>query len=154
MVHLEAKDLTENLYSLASDLLQIHGMPEEALKRRYATSVQTTGHDPLKETQIRVHVESETVRGDPARDVNSNGYQFGVSHPHPSCAGKASGLDPVFLGHADENFFERAHVPADITAMLSEVDNRVADQLTGAVIGDVTAAVGLKNAGSPCTQER
>ena len=35
-----------------------------------------------------------------------------------------------------------SNVPANVAAMFGEIENRVADDLAGAVIGDVAAAVG------------
>ena len=68
-------------------------------------------------------VEGEPVRGDPAGEV----------HAH---------LDPVVRADADHPLLERADVLPDV-GPVGEIDDRVADDLARAVVGDVAAPVGL-----------
>ena len=57
----------------------------------------------------------------------------------------ATGLAAETPRRRDETFFERPQTPGKAPPMLSQVENGIADQLPGAVIGDVAATVGLEN---------
>ena len=46
-------------------------------------------------------------------------------------------------GGANHDFLELAHVPAHVAADLAELQDGIADDLAGAVIGDVAAAIGM-----------
>ena len=46
-------------------------------------------------------------------------------------------------GGADHHLFQVAHVPVHVGAVRAKVEDRVGDQLAGAVVGDVAAAPGL-----------
>ena len=52
------------------------------------------------------------------------------------------GFDSEIACGANHGLFELVDVPANVAAMLGEIENRIADDLAGAVIGDVAAAVG------------
>ena|ERR1700723_2198329 len=54
----------------------------------------------------------------------------------------AMSFDFEFPRGANHCFFELMDVPADIPAMLGEIEDRIADDLPGAVIGDIAAAIG------------
>ena len=43
----------------------------------------------------------------------------------------------------NQHFFEIAHVAVDVAAIGLEIDDRIADELPGPVVGDVAAAAGL-----------
>jgi hypothetical protein len=71
------------------------------------------------------------------------------STPDPSEAGNASGTDSVntakadesFLHHADEVYGAKAAAPRVLQA--AQIEDGVADELSGAVVGDVAAAIDL-----------
>src|SRR6476659_4542793 len=88
-------------------------------------------------------VEGKAVAGHPARNPDANRRQFVVPHPHPSEPLDTAGDEPVIGGGSDERFLEVPHIAVDIAAIRLEVENRVSDDLAGAVVGDVAAAAGL-----------
>ena len=55
-----------------------------------------------------------------------------------------SAVMPYSRDGADQHFFELRHVLAHVALAFAEVDDRVADELAGTVIGDVAAARGLE----------
>ena len=74
---------------------------------------------------------------------------FGEQPAHPDAAAP---LDPVSLDaeageHLDEDAFESPHVRDDIDG-LDEAHDRVADDLAGAVPGDLAAAVDVDDGGA------
>ncbi len=64
----------------------------------------------MKVFQIRIQVESETVRGDPAADVNADGRQLGAAHPDAGAAFDASGCNAEIRERIDQDLLDRAHV--------------------------------------------
>ena len=48
---------------------------------------------------------------------------------------------PKFGARAQHHFFELMDVPADIAAVLGQIQDRIADDLAGTVVGDVAATV-------------
>src|SRR5207237_10357082 len=63
-----------------------------------------------------------------------------VSDPDAAFAFDAFGGDAVFGDGADQHFLEVRDVFADVALAFAEVEDGVADELAGAVIGDVAAA--------------
>ena len=61
----------------------------------------------------------------------------------PLKPGDAAGMHPVGRTQADHHRLEIAHVAMDVLSIRLEVEDRIADQLSRAVIGDVAAASGL-----------
>ena len=55
----------------------------------------------------------------------------------------ARGCDFEIGCRANHGFFELLHVPADVATVFGEIEDGVADDLSGAVVGDVAAAVGF-----------
>ena len=87
--------------------------------------------------------------GDPARDVHADGADFGqlailVPHPDSGCAGFPAALNSEARQGPDHRFLQAPDVGHDIAFPFSQIDNRVADNLAGAVVSDVAAAVDLE----------
>jgi hypothetical protein len=107
------------------------------------------GNDQVKIAEVGGDVEGETVGGDPAADVDADGGEFFFGdiarrlNPEAGFAGDAMGGDAEIGGRADHDFFEGADVPVNVAADGIEIENGIADDLPGAVIGDVTAAIGF-----------
>ncbi len=53
--------------------------------------------------------------------------------------------DAVVADRPNQHVFEIAHVAVDVAAIRVQVDDRIADDLAGPVIGDVAAAAGFEN---------
>lgn len=130
-------------YCAFRSILHVDCPPKQPLQRGHAFVADAARNDPVKIPQIRIDVEGETVRCNPARDVNSHRHQLVVAYPNASESWNASGGKAVFGRHADENLFEGAHVPGDIAPMLFEIENRITHKLAWSMIGDIPAAVGF-----------
>ena len=68
---------------------------------------------------------------------------FSVAHPDAGQPRHAPRLDAVVGRHANQHLLEIADVAMHVAAIGLQVDDRVADDLAGAVVGDVAAAPGL-----------
>src|SRR6266566_2761928 len=104
------------------------------------------GDDEVEIAQVGGNIVGEPVRSDPPADVHANrGEFFGSaargSRPNAGFTRFAPGFDAELGGSADHRFFEHAHVPDHVPANLGKVQDRVADDLSRAVIGDVAAAI-------------
>ena len=102
-----------------------------------------TGDDHVEVREVGVHVEREAVHGDPAADSNADRADLAVADPGAVQARDPRRGDAQVGARANHRLFEQLHVAADVTAVGVEVDDRVADELAGAVVGDVAAAAGL-----------
>ena len=94
------------------------------------------------------------MQGYPAAALHAEGANFaGVggpgfpTEPHAGKAGNATGVQAVFGEGADNGFLQRAEVPMNVGPEIVEVENGVAHQLAGAVVGDVAAPVDAVEAG-------
>ena len=114
------------------------------------------GDDPVEVAEVGGDVEGEAVRGDRLGNVDADGCDFFLAD---AAAGEGpdsgeftdalSGDAEVFAG-VDEDFFHEADEVdgAEVGAALAgevaaEVEDGVADELAGAMISDVAAAVDL-----------
>src|ERR1019366_5642513 len=101
--------------------------------------------------QVIADVESDPVLGHPTRQLDPDGGQLVRADPGAGVAGPADGDDAVAPGGGDERALQRPevgdHVPPPWSAGdgedIGEPDDRVGDQLAGAVEGDRAAPVDL-----------
>jgi hypothetical protein len=139
------------------------------------------GVDEFEVMEVGGYVKGETVRGDAAGDMNADGadlaFAAGVVSihggaafvqravdrrtPYPGETADAAGRDAVDFAHTDEGFFHEADKVdgaetggAAGVAETAEVEDRVADQLAGAMIGDVSAAVDFVESDATACQKR
>ena len=64
----------------------------------------------------------------------------------PVRPGNAAGRDAERADGPNQDLLEVAHVPMDVAAIGLEIDDRIADELPGAVIRHVAATAGLEQA--------
>src|SRR5579875_3329297 len=112
-------------------------------KRGHPHPLQAAGNDPRERLEVVVDVDGEAVRGDAARDMDADRGDLALPDPHagvvwPLVAARTC-VDSLFRQRGDERPLERAHVADDILLP----NDRVADQLPGAVVGDLPAAIGV-----------
>ena len=69
---------------------------------------------------------------------------FSIADPDAGQAGDTGGGDAELRDRLDQDLFEIAHVAVHVAAILRQLEDRIADQLPGAVIRDVAAAAGLE----------
>ena len=55
------------------------------------------------------------------------------------------GRDAKRSGHPDQNLFEIADVLVHVAPVRAEIEDGIADELTGTVVGDVSATTGLED---------
>jgi hypothetical protein len=79
--------------------------------------------------------------------MNSDGRDFclklSFTCPHSGQPGDSAGADSELLQRINQNLFDGAHVGADIAFPLAQIDDRVADDLAGPMVGHIPAAIGL-----------
>ncbi len=108
------------------------------------------GHDRAERAEVGVAVEREAVHGHAAGDPYADRGDLALGpagtarrvgrHPHPAAALDPAGRDAECVAHVDECRLEPAHV-GDHVDRVGQGDDRIADQLTGPVPGDLAAAV-------------
>ena len=70
---------------------------------------------------------------------------LGLAHPDARAFRNAACLDPEIRQSVDQGLLNRSHVGAHVALPFAQIQNGIADELAGPVIGDVTAAVsGMK----------
>src|SRR5437868_13427649 len=102
--------------------------------------------------QVGVDIERKPMRRDPAGNVDAHSNKLVVPYPDARQTWIASGLNVVRRGDLNEDLFKRTHVPRNIAAVFGKVKNRITDQLTRTMIGDVATPVSLKDPGAESGQ--
>src|SRR5690606_29011514 len=116
--------------------------PELDAERGDARVVDAAGHERVVPAQVDVAVEGEPVHRHPAADADADrgdlAFRAGVvgPQPHPRPAGHPCGLDAEVAAGPDQCLLDAAHV-VDDPHVLGQTHDRVADQLPGAVEGDL-----------------
>src|SRR5688500_18165402 len=79
----------------------------------------------------------------PARDAHTDRtYLFGTN-PCARAPCHPAGLDTEVAAGPEHDIFQIAHVLVHVTAIGMEIEDRIANELTGTMIGDVAAPPGL-----------
>ena len=81
-------------------------------------------------------------------NLHPDGRDLLVAHPNARIARFAVGRDTKHCEHVDEYALERADVRHDVTKAVTPVgkrDDRVADELSRPVVGDVSAAIRVRD---------
>ena len=143
--HLALEYFTEMRNESWPDFLAGDCAIQHALERRGALPGDAARNDQIKVSQIGGHIVREAVRSDPAAQVHAKRRELffagGVIHPN-SVVGRDAASSHAEIGRgANHHFFELLDVPAHVAAMLREIQDGIADDLAGAVIGDVAAAI-------------
>jgi hypothetical protein len=96
----------------------------------------------LKIAQVGRDVERETVRCDPSADVHADGGDLALAYPDARQLRNTARLDAEIRQSIDQRLFDSPHVGPHVALPLAQIEDRIADDLSWAVIGDVAAAVG------------
>lgn len=107
------------------------------------------GNDEVEVTKIGGDVEGESVGGDAAGDVNADRRDFLLldgsagEGPDAGASGDALSRDAEVGTGQDQGFFEATDVVDGSKARgeAAEVEDRVADELTRAMVSDVASAI-------------
>src|SRR5262245_22070398 len=103
-------------------------------------AVDSTGCDGREAGEVRRDIQSKAVPGHPAPDGHADGSDLARAHPDARQPGTSLGGDAEMRQRADQHLFEPAHVPAHVGPQVAQAEDRVAHQLPGPVIRDLTAA--------------
>src|SRR5439155_16938108 len=99
-------------------------------------------NDQVEIAEVGCVVERKSVTGDPSGNADTDGREFLLPNPYAGQAGNPSSLDPVIPRHSNQHFLQIANVAMDVAAIGFQIDDRIPDDLTGTVIGDVATATG------------
>src|SRR4051812_10487762 len=98
------------------------------------------GHDAVVRREVGVAVEREAVHRDALRDPDADRGDLRVLDPDAAAALDPAGRDAVRVAHVDERLLDPAYVTDDVDRV-GQPGDWVADELSGAVPGDLAAAV-------------
>lgn len=137
---------------------------EEGLHAGDGAAGEAAGDDEVEVGEVGGDVESQAVGGDPLADADAHGGDLGGLGRARTCAralfltwnpdacgfGVALALDAIGGEGVDDGLFQQSHVVVEAEGFAGvgvgeslEVEDGVGDDLAGAVVGDVAAAVGL-----------
>src|SRR5664279_1137748 len=83
----------------------------------------------IKEGEIRVYIECETMHGNPATYLNTDSGYFPVANPNASMFRVANCGDTIFSKSIYNNFFESEQVFMSILLPQVQVYDRITDDL-------------------------
>src|SRR5262245_48686652 len=137
MVSLE--DLAEMMSDAPFDLSPFRHAAQPG-ERSHAPISYSTWNDQVKMAEVRRMVERESVAGNPAGNSDANRRKLFPANPHAGETGDSTGLDAAVARDANEHLLEIADVSVHITSVGLQVDDGIAHDLPGTVIGDVATA--------------
>ena len=129
----------------SSTSARVDVVSEQGGERRHTPVRHAARHDQVEIVEVGRHVEREPVARHPPGDSDADRGQLAVAHPDTRQPRHAPGFDAVVGRHPDQHFLEIAHVAVDVAAVGLQIDDGIADELAGAVVGDVAAAPGLEH---------
>src|SRR5256885_13652461 len=105
-------------------------------------------NDQVKIPQIGRDVVCESMGANPAAEVYADGPEFffgcvGRLHRDAGSAGDPARGDAVLERGANHDFLEHAHVPTYVAANGREIQDGIADDLAGTMVGDIATAAAV-----------
>src|SRR5579875_3095867 len=100
---------------------------QQLFKRSHSFTMQAAGNNPIEEAEISVYIEGKAVRGDPSRHMHSHGYELVIAHPDASRSLGSACTNSKFFSNANKDFFQRVHVPGQISPVLRQVEDGVSN---------------------------
>jgi len=105
--------------------------------------------DPFERLKIQRHIERQPVIARAAANAQADAREFGAVDVDPRCCARPARRHTQFGGVGDDGILERHdHLPNPERTAL-QVDERVHDELAGAVIGHLSTAVDLHHGNVP-----
>src|ERR1700738_2833076 len=86
-------------------------------------------------------IQRKTMRGDPSADMHSDGRQLLPINPPSRAARKAFAVDSEVTQRIYERLFNGTHIGHYVALPFSQIENRVAHDLSRSVISNVAAAI-------------
>src|SRR5262249_33607040 len=118
-------------------------MAEKPFEGGDASVADAARNDEVEIAEVGRHVESKAVARDPPRYPDADGRQLLASDPDAGQPPDPAGPDAKIRGRADEHLLEIANVTVDVAAVGLQIDDRIADDLAGTVVGDIAAPTGF-----------
>ena len=139
------EDLTKTLDTDRRHLFYLRRRAGEAFDRRHLDPRHAAGDDAGEVGEIGGDIESESVGRNPSADVDTQGSDLAPFAPDPDLRLLVPGLgsEPEYRQRAHQDLLQIMHVSPDVSPIGIEIDYGIAHQLTGSVVGNLTAAVGL-----------
>src|SRR6185503_3078035 len=127
-------------------LLDLHdgGLFAKQLPERGDTAIRDAArNNQLEIFQPGVDVEREPMARDPAGDANADRTNLFSPDPRARQAFNAMRRDGIVGANANHHLFKIANVSMHIAPVGTQIENRVADDLPGSVIGHIAPATGF-----------
>ena len=121
--------------SSSRDVTVLSAIPQGTIRPKWSRLVPTLSANPWLVTQRAIRTPIAASFASPTHT--------------PVSPADAARVTPKSADGANQHFLEVAHVAVHVAAIRIEVDDRIADELTRAVIGDVAAAPGLDELDAP-----
>ena len=104
-------------------------------------ALEPAGHHGSKAAQITIHIQGQTVLGNPTAAPHTNGRQLAALQPN---AGHA--VDPFthqarLRQHVDHHLLQLTQVPMQIALAAAQIQHRIGHQLTGHVMGHLPTPI-------------
>ena len=123
--------------------------PSRRCQRRHAAVGDAARHDQVEMVEVGGDVEREAVARDPARDAHADGARSSRRRPtRRSGPGRGRRDAERRGGRGSAPLRDRGRSDARRSGR-AEIEDRIADELAGAVVGDVAAAAGLEHRRRP-----
>ena len=97
--------------------------------------------DVGERAQVHVHIESQTVIAITVLDLQAERGDLGITHIYAGRILAALRSHAEFSQQVDHGLFHHAHQFAHVDLPAAQVEQQVGDDLAGAVIGDLPAAI-------------
>ena len=116
----------------------IHCPAQRLLHRGDSLAHEPTGYYQVEMGKVGPHVESKAVIGNPILDTGpqSDDLPF-LIQPDPNVSRQALGSNAKLVQGPNHHFFQGMHIPAYVLTVVSQVYDRIAHQLPGAMVGHV-----------------
>ena len=111
------------------------------LDRRHRHVRDAARHEHVEEREVRRHVEREPVPGDPLPGVHADGGDLPARRPHARESLGAFAANVECRERANQRGLELAEVPVQVLLVMAQIDDRISDELSRPVKGDVAAAL-------------
>ena len=116
------------------------------LDAAHGDAIDSTGRDGEKRPEAFVrYVQRKAVKRDPPPNADADGGELAVFHPDAGESVTSICWNAEALAGADDGVLQSAEVGVEIFFPFAEVEDRVADELAGAVIGGLAAAADFEN---------
>ena len=127
-------------------------LPSHLQRNRGHGDIEPAGAYPAKGVELGRHVEGKSMQGDPVADMNSDGGDLsGHSTQTPRQAVvRRRATDPEFRQRSDQHLLELADEAVNVPPPGAQVDDRVAYDLAGTMVGDAASALDPVYRNPPC----